>query len=333
MGRGACGPVTAELTDRVEKTGAQRVKAIVRHLSQHAPRLADLDEEQLEQLARVVVAETLKDELRQAADLERIPYAQERECYLERAGRAGSKHTRLAYRAALDRLEAWCAPRGLSPLELIPALADDWIESMKAEGLAPSSVHLMVAASSSFWTWLERRHRELHNPFRGTRSRPLKKPARRLQVPSEGEVKLIEKVANGWLKAAVVLMNQVGLRVGALPSLSITGSHFTCMSKGREQVGLIPEEARKAVGRAGLPLRSPFEGKKVNKIEDALKYLTKKLEGQGRIRGAYSAHDLRHAFAVRLYRRTHDVYALKGALGHANVAVTEAYLRSLGLER
>ena len=71
--------VTAELTDRVEKTGAQHVQAIVRHLSQDAPRLADLDEEQLEQLARVVVAETLKDELRQAADLERIPYAQERE--------------------------------------------------------------------------------------------------------------------------------------------------------------------------------------------------------------------------------------------------------------
>jgi hypothetical protein len=65
------------------------------------------------------------------------------------------------------------------------------------------------------------------------------------------------------------------------------------MSKGREQVGRIPEEARKAIQRTGLPLRSPFEGKKVNKIEDALKYLTKKLEGQGKIRGAYSGNDLR----------------------------------------
>ena len=61
VGRGARGPVTAELTDRVEKTGAQRVKAIVRHISAEAPRLADLGEEQLEQPARVVVAETLKD--------------------------------------------------------------------------------------------------------------------------------------------------------------------------------------------------------------------------------------------------------------------------------
>jgi len=37
--------------------------------------------------------------------------------------------------------------------------------------------------------------------------------------------------------------------------------------------------------------------------------------------------------SVRFYRQTHDVYTLKSALGHANVVVTEAYLRSLGLER
>ena len=39
----------------------------------------------------------------------------------------------------------------------------------------------------------------------------------------------------------------------------------------------------------------------------------------------------RHAFAVRLYEATHDVYQVEKALGHANVSVTESYLRSLGL--
>ncbi len=41
-------------------------------------------------------------------------------------------------------------------------------------------------------------------------------------------------------------------------------------------------------------------------------------------------HDLRHAFAVRTYQATKGVYAVKTALGHANVSVTETYLRSLG---
>jgi site-specific recombinase XerD len=39
----------------------------------------------------------------------------------------------------------------------------------------------------------------------------------------------------------------------------------------------------------------------------------------------------RQAFAVALYKKTRDVYAVEKALGHANVAVTEGYLRSLGL--
>jgi len=45
-------------------------------------------------------------------------------------------------------------------------------------------------------------------------------------------------------------MARMGLRAGAL--LSLSGSHFTCTSKGREQAGLIPEEAKKTIQRAGL---------------------------------------------------------------------------------
>ena len=59
--------------------------------------------------------------------------------------------------------------------------------------------------------------------------------------------------------------------------------------------------------------------------------------GRGRrkqIRERYSVHDLRHAFAVRLYEATRDVYqAVEKALGHATVAVMKTSLRSLGLDR
>jgi hypothetical protein len=39
------------------------------------------------------VAETLKDELRKAADIERVPYAEERETFVQRAGRTDSEWT------------------------------------------------------------------------------------------------------------------------------------------------------------------------------------------------------------------------------------------------
>ena len=52
---------------------------------------------------------------------------------------------------------------------------------------------------------------------------------------------------------------------------------------------------------------------------------------RGGLQARYYVNDPRHDFAVRLYQETRDVYAIYKALGHANVAVTEIYLRSLGV--
>jgi integrase len=144
-------------------------------------------------------------------------------------------------------------------------------------------------------------------------------------------VRIIEQTAEGWLRAAVVLMSQAGLRVGALPSLSINGTRWTATTKGKEQSGLVPQEAREAIQRAGLSLRSPFQAWTTHKIEDALRAITRKLHDAGTIKAEYSCHDLRHAYAVRIYQTTHDVYQVKQALGHATVGVTETYLRSIGV--
>ena len=42
---------------------------------------------------------------------------------------------------------------------------------------------------------------------------------------------------------------------------------------------------------------------------------------------AASPHALRHAFAMRLYRRTRDVLLVRRALGHASVSSTLRYAR------
>jgi len=324
--------MTGQLVDRVREAGLSRVKTVARKIATASPKLADLPEEDLEKLARVVVAEGLKDELRKAADLEKVDYKDEREKFVARSSRTGSQRTKQLYSDALDKLDVWCKKQGISTLELTPALADDWIESLKAEGRAPSTIRLMVAASSSFWTWLERRHTQLRNPFRGSRARPLNKPKRKLEIPTEAEIRIIENAAEGWLRAAIVIMSQAGLRAGALPSVSISGDRFICTTKGKEQRGKVPQEAREAILKAGLSLRSPFEDKAVHQIADGFRYLTKKLHAGGQIASRYSCHDLRHFFAIQIYDSTRDVYQVEKALGHANVGVTETYLRSLGLE-
>jgi integrase len=181
-------------------------------------------------------------------------------------------------------------------------------------------------------TWLERRHDELHNPFRSTRARPMSKASRRLAVSSNAEIRLPEQGAKPELRAVIVVMSQAGLRVGGLPGLSITGERWRTTSKGKDQGGKIPDEVRKAITKAGLPLRSPFKAFTADSIAKSYEYLAKKLHAAGKLHACYSAHDLRHAFAVRIYQETQDVYRVEKALGHANVAVTETYLRSLGFE-
>lgn len=321
--------MTGMLADRARAEREARVKAVVGKLAHKVPELADLDEATLEKVARIALLDEVKCKLRDAARLERIPYAEERELFIARASRTGSERTRKLYAGALARLEAWCERQGLSPLELTPARADDWIEAEKAEGRAPATVQLAISGASAFWTWMERRHPELRNPFRGTRARPAKKPARKLAVPSDAEIEILESAAGPELRAAINVMARAGLRVGALPSLSITGSRWTAATKGKDQAGKVPDEVRAAILAAGLPLRSPFKASTAPSIAKAFEYLARKVFQAGRIRARYSVHDLRHAFAVRLYESTHDVYQVEQALGHASVGVTETYLRSL----
>src|SRR5271169_1140755 len=110
--------MSGALTKGVRMKGAALAKTIAGRIAKDSPRLADLSEAQLQKLARVVVAEGLKDDLRHAADLEHVPYSEERNRFLSRASRTGSAHTRKAYRTALERLEAWCAQQGVAPIEL-----------------------------------------------------------------------------------------------------------------------------------------------------------------------------------------------------------------------
>ena len=323
--------MTGMLTDRTKAEREARVKAVVGKLAHEVPELADLDAATLEKVAKIALFDEVKGKLRKAAELERIDYQGERDTFLQRASRTGSVRTRDLYGRALGRLESWCSAQGISPLELSPARADDWIADLRGQGRAPATVNVDVAAASSFWTWLERRHAELRNPFRGTKARPPRKAARKLAIPSDVEIRFLEASADPELRAAIVMMSQAGLRVGALPSLSITGSRWTATTKGKEQSGKVPEEAREAITRARLPLRSPFKAFTATRLLDRFRYLVRILHKAGKIEALYSVHDLRHAFAVRLYESTKDVYQVEKALGHANVSVTELYLRSLGL--
>lgn len=316
------------LTRQSGKVGEALVRQVARRIVEDAPKLQDLGPEELRKLARIVVAESLKDDLRREADRARVDYQAERERFLKTAA---SPHTRLAYAAGLALLEAEAARLGVSVLALTPAQADDWTTALSGNGAAPATVRLRVAAASAFYTWLERRHSTIRNPFRGSRARPKSKPRRTLAVPSPEEIATIREAADPTMRAAVAFMADLGLRVGALPEIVVRGGRYVATSKGKDLAGDVPETVLAVVRAAGLPLSAPFGGETAGTLADRFRYMTSKLHREGKLSARFSVHDLRHAFAVRHYTAGHDVYATSKALGHAGVGVTERYLKSLGL--
>jgi site-specific recombinase XerC len=263
-----------------------------------------------------------------AVKLVGIDYSAEKERFLENAGKTKSPHTRKAYRAGLDRLEEWAAAQGINVLELSPMQADDFIYSLRDRSAA--SVRLDVAAASSFYTWLHRRHTAIENPFRGTKARPVKKAVRGLAIPAAWEVETIIRELPAPLAAATAVMAYRGLRIGALPTLSISGGRFAGHSKGKDISGELPAAALEAIKEAGLPLRGPFAGQKTNTHERQIARAIAALHTAGKVQAAYSCHDLRHFYAITEYGRDKDIHRVSKLLGHASIQVTENYLKGLG---
>ena len=320
-----------EIAQRVTATPAASVQDMALRIAREAPTLADLNGEQLEQIARMVMTQRLTTELNTAANLAGIDYNAEREIFLNNAGRTGSKHTRRGYSKALERLEAYAERAHISPLELAPARADDFIYSIKGNAAA-ASIRRDVAACSSFFTWLERRHEGIKNPFRGTKARPAEKTVKELTIPKNAaEVKKLIAALPDYEAAAVSVMAFRGLRIGALPGMEITGSRYKTRSKGKSISGELPDNVMAAIKKANAPdKRKPFSGITEEALARRIEYHIGKLHEAGKIKAAYSCHDFRHFFAVTEYRKDKDIKRVQKLLDHSGIQITDRYLRSIG---
>lgn len=310
--------------------GALAVRDMAARIAREAPELEALTPEQLEAVARAVVGQRLAEDLRERSDMARLDYATERETFLSHAGKNGSPNTRRAYAAALDRLDAYAAFKGQQVPAMKPRDADDFGYHLATEGRASASIRRDMAAASSFLSFLARRYDFISNPFRGTPARPEKRATKAASFPTDKELAKLLPTLPPDLRAAATVMAYRGLRVGALPSLSIRGDRFTARSKGKDITGELPAKTLEAIRAAGLDARRPFEDLSETVIADRFRRATRKLAAAGTIAAAYSAHDLRHAYAVREYRKDKDLLRVKGLLNHASVTVTELYLKGIG---
>lgn len=147
--------------------------------------------------------------------------------------------------------------------------------------------------------------------------------------------------------AIVVLLLGTGLRAEGL--LSLTVSQFQSSEYRSHRRLRVTEkgdmERLVPVGRKAHMAVMEYLAVRPNVPGDALwislrraplaySALAKMLENLGEYAGVPNvmAHRFRHTFASEHYRANRDMMALKGALGHHQIATTEQYLRSLGVD-
>ena len=292
-----------------------------------------ITEEQAELLTKQANLLNILDYYKEEQLIKQIDYETEKQTFFKQCSRTGSKHTNRQYKNGLMKLEEYCNMNNKNILFFKPLDADDFVIEMKHSELSNLSIRALVSSCSSFFSFLERRYPFVKNPFRGTKTRPPVKNKKRLEVPTKKEIELIIKdICDPLIKVAVIFIQECGVRVGALPKIEIRNGKYYSYSKGKEISWNVSEKSIKELKKHKLNIKAPFKNKSSEVIRNVFYRSSKRLYTQGKIKASYSIHDIRHYFAVNLYKKTKDIELIRQALNHSNIAITGLYLKSLEVE-
>jgi integrase/recombinase XerD len=222
----------------------------------------------------------------------------------------------------------------------------EYVASMRAAGLANTTIARRVAALRSFY-----RHQVLLGVRGDNPAAELELPRRRRTLPrtlSPGEAERLIEAAVGTTprslrdRALVELLYGAGLRVSEAVGLEkngvdLEGRLVRCIGKGsKERVVPVGREAVEALrrylsrGRPFLDVRHRPElflnarGGGLTRA-GAFLILRRLAETAGLEPGRVHPHLLRHSFATHLLEGGADLRSVQEMLGHADLATTELY--------
>ena len=238
--------------------------------------------------------------------------------------------TRITYERALKYFDTWVNNTKPNVLHLryheaeAFALSNEVRIKQNGKPRSPKSIRAIIEAVSAYYTILERYSEgQIHNPFKGLKSKPDDKALANKLVPEKKEVEALLASTTGIVKAAIAAMAYRGFRIGALPNLELATRNgtttFKTTTKGKKQTGLIPNKVMNAIKEAGLSKKAPFKDMNVAQIRRTLKKL------------GYTPHSFRHYFAVTFYEQEKDIEHLRRLLNHVSLDTTKVYLQSLNI--
>jgi len=315
---------TGEETKSVTKstrTGEKAVRDMAKKIALEAPELKDLTPEQMESVAKLVIAKRLAKQLDKKVTSFLIDLQKEKEIFLKAKT---SYHSQRTYSNAINKLFDYCGSHNIEPLELTPMQADNFLYDLSSRNSA-SVARLAGSVASAFYSFLERRHTDFKNPFRGTKARPKDRKAKTLAIPSTKELATILNEMPSPYSLAIAIMAETGLRVGAFASLRKIGYRWHVESKGKTYSFAMPKHLEPELDKP-----TNLEVLQRPTLQKMLVHYLTKLHNAGKTQSLYSPHDFRHFFAVREYERTKDIYRVQRLLNHSSLAITERYLKGIG---
>ncbi len=267
--------------------------------------------------------------------------------------RAVSPHTRKAYLDDVGRFLAFLSRyTGNEASEIEAGDVDalsvrSWLASLRADGLARTSIVRRLSALRSFFTFLEREGLAEGNPARGVATPRTDKPLPVSLSVAEAAAVVEAPAGDTELglrdRALLELLYATGLRVSelvglSLPDVDLPGRQVRTIGKGRkERIVPFGEKAAAALS-AWLPGRlALLAGRRVRgeplflnarggRLTDrsVRRVLLSALSAADVSRHA-SPHALRHSFATHLLSAGADLRTIQELLGHASLATTQKY--------
>ncbi len=261
-----------------------------------------------------------------------------------------SPHTLAAYRSDLLRFTRWRKEQGLGPIATLAAdsLAA-YIEQLRTDGLAPSSIGRHLASLSTFFRFLI-----LEGQAGENLARVIEAPALWDRLPTvlgpAAVVRLLESPdpthRDGHLDRALLeTLYATGCRASEVASLTlgdldVARGTLRCIGKGDKQ-RIVPLGSR-ACGAIQTYLDDdrPTRWKSVRSADAvflnrrgypvsrvALWRIVTRHARQAGLRGKISPHTLRHSFATHMLAGGADLRVVQELLGHASIATTQIYTR------
>ncbi|GHU72341.1 hypothetical protein FACS189450_09950 [Spirochaetia bacterium] len=268
-----------------------------------------------------------------------------------------SASTRTKYRHSIKLFLNWCGTNSVDPRFIDRTMAERYALYLKEEcfrrGLSNSYFNIGLKTARSLYTHLTSNVGEgllFKNHFLNLK---IKMPPKVRAVPRvavDSEVETLIRETDPKTSLAIRIMASMGLRVGALECLEVfpngdgTWDYIT-VSKGKEIGGPVPLDLALAItekeqeGFMGGGVKAERQEPKANwkggKVFDTWGAYnterTKKSINKIKIKYGFDftslCHSLRYYSAIKLYRETKDIMAVKDLLNHSSVETTCAYLK------